>query len=119
MFVYCEFKLCKLAMDSILAVNSRSLSMRSSSRKKKNMESEVDASTSNLGYHSFKRGDVVTWVGGSDVELECDVREVVFGCLVFNHRNQQRRYLITYARAESKFSINAWTSWTHVPLIGK
>jgi hypothetical protein len=61
-----------------------------------------------LGYHTFRRGDVVGYIAGADNEY-CE--EIVFGVKVFNDGQQQRRYLITFNPTLQMFSVGAWTSW--------
>lgn len=70
-----------------------------------------------MGYQSFKRGDVVMWDGDQLPGGE-DAQEIVFACMIVEHRGQQRRYLITYEPTLGMFSLNAWTSWKRVPIIG-
>lgn len=72
-----------------------------------------------MGYKSFKQGDIVVWDGGQVLGGEdvTKIREIVFACMVFDHRGQQRRYLITYDSKLDKFSLNAWTSWKRTTVI--
>lgn len=72
-------------------------------RNKKREEDE------NLGYHSYKRGDIVLW--NATNKDEENIREIVFACMVFEHRSQQRRFLITYCAKVKKFSVNSWSAW--------
>lgn len=66
-----------------------------------------------LGYHTFKRGDIVTWdPRGEATCKDTPICEMVYGCMVFKDRKQQRRLLITYAEEVDTFSVNAWCSWT-------
>lgn len=58
----------------------------------------------------LKRGDIVKWTGEQD-GFEGEVREIVFACMVFEHRKQQRRYLVTFEPALCNFSLNSWSSW--------
>lgn len=66
-----------------------------------------------MGYHSFKRGDLVVWDGERD-EGDDHMCEIMYACMVFTHRGQQRRLLITYQSDLNQFSINPWTSWKRV-----
>lgn len=70
-----------------------------------------------LGYHSFRRGDVVHWIGEDECagdELVEQYRETVHSVMLFYQRSQQRRFLITFDESLSKFSINSWVSWARV-----
>lgn len=76
-----------------------------------------------LGYHSFIRGDLVRWTGKKDDKADmhdesADAKEmyeeIVFAVMFFSHRNQTRRYLITFDDKLSQFSINSWVGWTRV-----
>lgn len=108
--LYSAFSLSLDAMANFIGMHQRSVSQRPARKAKKKKD---DTTCENLGYQSFKRGDLVRWDGEQDHEDE--VVEVVYANMVFYHRNQQRRYLITYERKLDKFSIGTWTSWALVP----
>lgn len=71
-----------------------------------------------LGYHTFRRGDVVKWIGeegpikANDSEVIEEYHEIVYGVLVYFQRAQQRRFLITYDKSLCAFSYNSWVAWT-------
>lgn len=92
--------------------HEKALSMRPT-RRKKSLDASV-VSDCNLGYYSFKRGDIMQWDGehneGVSISKE-PIREVVYAGMVLDNRGQQRRYLITYDRSMNKFSLNTWCSW--------
>lgn len=81
-----------------------------------------------MGYHTFRRGDLVLWTSGENHGAEDNPEddddrensvveqcvEAVYGVMVFNVRSQQRRFLITFDRSLAKFSINSWVSWKRV-----
>lgn len=109
----------QLAVHSEHVVNERAVELLTKSNKvlhqtRTRTSTEKDIT---MGYKSFKRGDLVVWDGPieDDNEVDGEVIEVVYGCMVFNHRKQQRRYLITYSPELNSFSTNCWPSWKRKP----
>lgn len=104
--LYCEHVVCQRAMEAVLSSSKVGTSMRKTRKK----GGTVDDARLDLGYRSYKRGDVVVWVGEESTPV-AEICETVFACMVLDHRGQQRRFLITYSARINKFSVNAWTSW--------
>lgn len=95
------------ALKDYEAATSKAPAVRKSSKSPGNKDPK-------WGYHTFCRGDVVTWTGGGHDVVEQD-NEVVYALLMGTYRSQQRRFLITYSPALNKFSVNSWSSWSRVP----
>lgn len=67
----------------------------------------------NFGYHTFRRGDVVVWIGEQEDE-DIEYTEIVYGAISCSHRGQQRRFLLTYCVQQNLFSANTWCVWKRV-----
>ena len=65
------------------------------------------------GMATFRRGDTVISTGPTGAQ------EAVYGVMIFNHRKQQHRYVITYDEQLEQFSMGSWTAWRRVPAEGQ
>ena len=75
---------------------------------KRPSRSKSDAPDVRAGYRTLRRGDQVMY---KDLHNSRPLEETVYGVMVFDHRGQQRRQVITYNASAQCFSIAAWTSW--------
>lgn len=110
--VHADHILSELAVAKIEVQFPAACTKRRQTRKNSN-EGPGEA---NFGYQSFRRGDLVDWTG--EKKPIDDAREVVYGCMVFEHRGQQRRVIITYSSKLDKFVVNCWNSWKRIPVTG-
>ena len=60
------------------------------------------------------RGDKIVYVG-KDSPGGSQLQEIIFGVMVFEHRSQQNRYIISYDTSLEEFSVGPWTSWRRMP----
>ena len=70
------------------------------------------------GYHTFNRGDWVTYMGGGDGPQPIEiVWAVCHHWDVTSKKPQHHRYLITFDKDLQEFSCLAWTSWRRLPAV--
>ena len=98
------------------AAVKQALDSQQGSRPVRMTAARMSSNPDSAGYHTFRRGDLVGFIGGNEDDYS---EEIVYGVLVFRDGSQQRRYLITFASALALFSIAAWTSWKRLSLTGE
>ena len=98
------------SIDQVLQSRNSSRPTRSAA----NAATQINLAFERAGYHSIRRGDMLQYTGtcsGTPPE------EIAFGVLVFQHRNQQNRYIISFDPTTENFSVGTWTSWTRMPAV--
>ena len=102
--VYHSHVLCIAAVDAALSTSTRRPPTRG--------EKALDDPRHRAGYRTFRRGDRLVYVGGSDENST----ETCFGVMVVQYRrSQQLRFVITFDADLKLFSVAPWTAWRRVP----
>lgn len=65
----------------------------------------------NSGLATFRRGDIVGYIGGNDDDY-CE--EIILGVQFIHDGKQHRRYVYTYDSAMDAFSVGSFTTWVRV-----